>query len=146
MRSGEIGPKGGLTQQFHRWLSRKGDVMGNLLLKQGLAVLGRAVLLFGAALVAWCVLRSRATALSFEELLFYFGAGPIVFFSLGRFGEFFNRGNTTYQLSRSVVRRSAHQRTVDDEGDLKARQTPDWAWIGAGLIVWGLSYLVSRLG
>ena len=42
-----------------------------------------------------------------QDILFWVGAVPIVFFTMGLFGSFFGRGDPSYQLSRSVSNKSS---------------------------------------
>ena len=78
----------------------------------------------------------RDSETSLQDILFYVGAAPIVIFSLGQLGNFFGRGDHTYQLSRSVSNQSANQRAVQDLRDIKSWVKSGFSWIIAGLLVW----------
>lgn len=101
-------------------------------------ILSLALLTVGLAI--WYFMKESETSL--QDILFYVGAVPIVLFSLGQLGEFFGRGDHTYQLSRSVSNQSSNQRAVQDVRDIKSRVKSGLNWIIAGLLVWLFSYLM----
>ena len=115
--------------------------MPKILLQRCIAVLIRATILFAAGTMVWWLLKPRQ--MSLEEVLFYVGAGPIILFSFGRFGDFVSRGYPTYQLSRSVMKPSAGHRAVADQTDLGQRERSGWPWILAGLLVWAGGYFLG---
>ena len=75
---------------------------------------------------------------SLQDILFWIGAIPIAIFSIGVFGDFYGRGDASYQLSRSVNNQSSNQRGVQDISDLKSGLN----WIMAGLFIWLYSYFM----
>lgn len=115
--------------------------MGKALLNYSIAVLTRTLSLFLLALALWYFL--KAWRHTFQEVLFYMGAVPIVLITLGRFGDFAGRGTPTSQLSRSVMKLSPTQRAVQDERDRNAKWRSEWPWVIAGLLLWGGSYCID---
>lgn len=99
-----------------------------------------AMALFAVGAAVWFFMRDTRT--SFQDILFWVGAGPIALFSLGFFGEFFGRGNAAYQLSRSVGKASSNDRGLQDEQDRKAKTRFSLSWMLAGGIVWLVSYFL----
>jgi hypothetical protein len=96
--------------------------------------------LLAVGFVIWFFMKESKT--SFQDILFYVGAAPIVIFSMGQLGEFFGRGDHSYQLSRSVSSQSSNQRAVQDVRDIKSRLKSGLNWIIAGLLVWLYSYFM----
>ena len=101
-------------------------------------ILSLALLTVG--LVIWYFMKESEASL--QDILFYVGAVPIVIFSMGQLGDFFGRGDHTYQLSRSVSNQSSNQRAVQDVRDMKSRVKFGLNWIMAGLLVWLFSYFM----
>ena len=58
---------------------------------------------------------------SLQDILFRVGVVPIAMFSIGQFGGFIGRGDSSYQLSRSVTRQSPNQKALGDANDIKTR-------------------------
>lgn len=79
---------------------------------------------------------------SLQNILFYVGAVPIVLFSMGQLGNFFGRGDPSYQLSRSVSNQSSNQRALQDIRDIKSMAKSGLNWVIAGLLVWLFSYFM----
>ena len=96
--------------------------------------------LLAAGLVIWYFMKESKT--SFQDILFYVGAAPIVIFSMGQLGEFFGRGDHSYQLSRSVSSQPSNQMAVQDMRDIASRVKSGLNWIIAGLLVWVFSYFM----
>ena len=115
--------------------------MAMTIFRRSLAVLIRAAILLAITAVAWRWLKPRQMPLA--EMLFYVGAGPIALFAIGRFGEFFGRGDASYQLGRSVMTPASRRRAQQDVADLDSREKSGWSWIFAGLILWGVSYFLE---
>lgn len=78
----------------------------------------------------------KESGISFQDILFWVGAVPIVFFSVGQFGDFFGRGDSTYQLSRSVLKQSPNQRSLKDKKESRSKTSDGLVWIAAGLLTW----------
>ena len=95
-------------------------------------ILSLALLIVGFAI--WYFMKESDTSL--QDILFYVGAAPIVIFSIGQLGNFFGRGDPSYQLSRSVSNRSPGQRAVKDVRDIESKVKSGLNWIIAGLLVW----------
>jgi hypothetical protein len=95
-------------------------------------ILSLALLIVG--LVIWYFMKESETSL--KDVLFYIGAAPIVIFSMGQMGNFFGRGDPSYQLSRSVSNRSPDQRAVQDIREIGSKVKSGFNWIIAGLLVW----------
>lgn len=85
---------------------------------------------------------TKESKISFQDILFWVGAAPIAFFSIGLFGDFFGKGSVSYQLSRSVSEQSSNQRAVQDESDKKSSVKFGLNWILAGLLIWLVSYFM----
>ena len=62
---------------------------------------------------------------SLQDILFWAGAVPIAMFSIGQFGDFIGRGDSSNQLSRSVTGQSPNQKAIDDANDGKTRAEVD---------------------
>jgi hypothetical protein len=84
----------------------------------------------------------KESGTSLQDILFWVGAVPIVLFSIGLFGNYFGRGDPSYQLSRSVSNQSSNQRGLQDIIDIKSRVTSGLNWILAGLLVWFYGYFM----
>lgn len=84
----------------------------------------------------------RESALSLQDTLFWVGAVPIALFSIGIFGNFSGRGNPGYQYSRTVMKESSNQRSVQETDDLSKRMSSNLAWVLGGLLVWLFSYFI----
>ena len=95
-------------------------------------ILSLALLIVGLAI--WYFMKDSETSL--QDILFYVGAAPIVIFSMGQLGNFFVRGDPSYQLSRSVSKKSPGQRAVRDVRDLESSIKSGLNWVIAGLLVW----------
>jgi hypothetical protein len=50
----------------------------------------------------------------FQDILFWIGAVPVVLFSVGVFGDFFEKGDISYQLARSTSDQSANERALNE--------------------------------
>ena len=101
-------------------------------------ILSLALLTVG--LVIWYFMKESETSL--QNILFCVGAVPIVLFSMGQLGNFFGRGDPSYQLSRSVSNQSSNQRALQDLLDMKTKVKSGLNWIIAGLLVWLFSYFM----
>ena len=95
-------------------------------------ILSLALLIVGLAI--WYFTKESKTSL--QDILFYVGATPIVIFSIGQLGNFFGRGDPSYQLSRSVTNQSSGQKAVQDVRDIESKVKSGLNWIIAGLLVW----------
>ena len=93
-----------------------------------------SLILLTVGLVIWYFLKESETSL--QNILFYVGAVPIVLFSMGQLGDFFGRGDASYQLSRSVSNQSPGQRAVQDVSDIESKVKSGSNWVIAGLLVW----------
>lgn len=93
------------------------------------------ILLIAGLVIKYFILDSKT---SLQDILFWVGAIPIFIFSGGVFGDFFTRGNFSYQISRSVSNQSSNQRGLQDISDLKSGLN----WILAGLLIWFYSYFM----
>ncbi len=72
-------------------------------------------------------------AVALKDILFWIGVIPIAFFSIGTFGHFFGRGRSSSQLSRP-----SNQKVNDQQ----AKTGLSLTWIGAGMLVWLISYFL----
>ncbi len=79
---------------------------------------------------------------SFSNVLFWVGAVPILVFSMASFGNFFGRGNPSYQMSRSVTEESSNQRARQDLKDIEFMVKSGLNWILAGLLLWLISCFI----
>jgi len=98
------------------------------------------IILLIVGLVLWFFLRKSQILL--QDILFWVGAVPILLFSIGLFGSFAGRGNSSYQLSRSVSQESSNQRTLQENHDREERVRSELKWVAAGLLIWLMSYLL----
>ena len=101
-------------------------------------ILSLALFIVGFAI--WYFMKE--SEISLQDILFYVGAVPIVIFSIGQLGIFFRRGDSSYQLSRSVSQESSNQRTVQEHHDREERVRSELKWVAAGLLIWLMSYLL----
>jgi len=99
-----------------------------------------SLVLLAIGLVMKYLLTEPETTL--QDILFWVGSVPIVFFTMGLFGNFFGRGDPSYQLSRSGSNQSSNQRGLQDIIDIKSRGTSGLSWILAGLLVWLYGYFM----
>ena len=93
-----------------------------------------SLVLLMAGLIIWFFKKESGT--SFQDILFYVGAAPIIIFALGQIGNFFGRGDHTVQLSRSVSNKSPGERGAQDILDIKSGLKSGINWFIAGLLVW----------
>ena len=114
------------------------------ILKKILAVLLSAGLLLLLAVAAWWF--KRGNGVPFQDILFWVGALPIVFFTLGSMGRFSGRGDVSYQLSRTAGDATPEQKTGALIDDLKSQGKSGFNWIVAGLLLWLGSWCISRMG
>ena len=110
------------------------------ILKNILAAFMLSLVLLTVGLVIKYLMKDPETSL--QDILFWVGAAPIVLFSIGLFGNYFGRGDPSYQLSRSVSNQSSNQRGLQDIIDIKSRVTSGLNWIMAGWFVWFYGYLM----
>jgi len=110
------------------------------ILKNGFAALLSSLALLTVALIIWCFMKESETPL--QDIIFWVGAVPVGLFSLGLVGDFFGRGDPSYQLSRSVSNQSSNQRALQDISDIKSKVKSGLNWIIAGLLIWLLSYFM----
>ena len=96
--------------------------------------------LFIVGLVIWFFIRESGT--SFQDVLFWVGAAPIVLFSVGQIGNFAGRGDQSYQLSRSVSNQTSNRRAAQEIRDVTFMAKSGFTWIIAGLFVWLFSYFM----
>ena len=117
-----------------------GLLMIGRILKNILAAFILSLVLLTVGLAIKYIMKESETTL--QDILFWVGAVPIVLFSIGLFGNYFGRGDPSYQLSRSVSNQSSNQRGLQDIIDIKSRITSGLNWILAGLLVWFYSYFM----
>ena len=118
--------------------------MPNRILKGLCAALLSAGLLLLLAVVVWWF--KRGEGVSFQDIVFWVGALPIVIFTLGSMGRFSGRGDAAYQQSRTVIDANPDQKTralIDELGSLGKS---GMNWILAGLLLWLGSWAISALG
>jgi hypothetical protein len=96
------------------------------------------LILLSIGMVVWLFMKE--SKITFQDILFWVGAAPVAFFSIGLFGDFFGRGNISYQLSRSVSKQSSNQRALQDQTDKKSSVKFGLNCIIAGLLTWLVSY------
>lgn len=117
-----------------------GYPMINRILNKAISVALSSIILIAVGLVLWLFLRTAQIVL--QDILFWVGAVPILLFSIGLFGNFLGRGNSSYQISRSVSQESSNQRAVQDHHDREDRVRSELKWIMAGLLTWLMSYVL----
>ena len=110
------------------------------LTKAGLKMLLYALILLALGIFYWAVLSGRKQSL--QDIFFWAGALPIGLFSVAMFGSIFGRGDSSYQMARSVMRKSPHQRGFDDTSEMESTSRSGVLWTGAGLLVWLVSYFM----
>ncbi len=118
--------------------------MLNRTLKNFLAALLSAGILLLLAVAVWWI--KRGDGVAFQDILFWVGALPIVFFTMGSMGRFSGRGDVSYQLSRTVSDATPDQKTGALIDELKSQGKSWLNWILAGLLLWLGSWCISRLG
>ena len=96
--------------------------------------------LLAVALIIWYFMKEPKTPL--QDILFWVGAVPIGLFSIGLIGDYFGRGDFSYQASRSVSNQSPNQRALQDVSDIKSKVKSGLNWIIAGLLIWLFSYFL----
>lgn len=109
-------------------------------LKNILAALILSFALLIVSLVIWFFMKERGTLL--QDILFCVGALPVALFAIRVFGQYFGRGDHSYQLSRSVNDRSPNQRAHQDVRDLKSSFNSGMTWVLAGLVILFICYLI----
>lgn len=87
----------------------------------------------------------KESGLTLQDTLFWVGAVPIALFSIAIFGNFSNRGDPGYQLSKTVLKQSPNQRSIHDTADVSKRTSSNLTWVIAGLLVWLVSYFIWSL-
>ena len=117
-----------------------GYPMINRLLNRAISVTVSCIILLTVGLVLWLFLRESQILL--QDILFWVGAAPILLFSIGLFGNFLGRGNSSYQISRSVSQESSNQRALQEHHDREESVRSELKWITAGLLTWLMSYLL----
>lgn len=84
----------------------------------------------------------KESALTLQDTLFWVGAVPIALFSIGIFGNFSSRGDPEYQLSKTVLKQSPNQRSINETDDVSKQTSSNLTWFIAGLLVWLVSYFI----
>ena len=107
------------------------------------ALLSAGLLLLLAVVVWWF---RRGDGVSFQDILFWVGALPIVLFTLGSMGRFSGRGDASYQLSHTVSDATPDQKTGAMINDMKSQGKSSLNWVMAGLLLWSLCWLISYTG
>ena len=110
------------------------------LLKNGIAVLIIVAALLLVAFAIWLFMKDSGTLL--QDVLFCVGAVPIVFFSIGMFGEYFKRGDPSILLSRSVSNKSPNQRAAQDVWESASGFKSGLNWVLAGVVIILICYLI----
>ena len=87
----------------------------------------------------------KESALTLQDTLFWVGAVPIALFSIGIFGNFSSRGDPEYQLSKTVLKQSPNQRSINETDDVSKQTSSNLTWFIAGLLVWLVSYFIWSL-
>jgi hypothetical protein len=98
------------------------------------------VVLLIVGLVIWLFMKESETSL--QDILFCVGAIPVVLFSIRVIGNFFGRGDLSYQLSRSVSDQSSNQRALQDVNEIKSMAKSGLNWLIAGLLIWLFMYFM----
>jgi len=110
------------------------------LIKNLCAAIISCLALLIVSLIIWYFMKESQTTL--QDILFCVGAVPIVLFSIGVFGDFYGRGDVSYQLSRSVSSQSSNQRAIQDKSYTESRLKSGLNWIIAGLLLWIVCYFI----
>ena len=110
------------------------------ILRKILAALILSLVLLAVSVVIWFFMKDRGTLL--QNILFCVGALPLALFSISVFGQFFGRGDHSYQLSRSVSGHSPNQRAHQDVLDLMSSFKSGMTWVLAGLVILLICYLI----
>jgi hypothetical protein len=79
---------------------------------------------------------------SLQDVLFWVGTVSIALFSLGMCGNFSGMGSSSYQMARSVMKRSPNQRAFDDAAERQGKSASGIIWVASGLLIWLISYLM----
>jgi len=98
------------------------------------------LLLIMLGLIIWYALGE--STISLQDTLFWIGAAPIALFSISLFGSFSGRGDPEYQLSKTVLKESPTQRSLQEHKDQMTRTSSNLTWLIAGLLVWLFSYFL----
>lgn len=114
--------------------------MINRLRNSAVSIAISSIILLIVGLILWLFL--RASQILLQDILFWVGALPILLFTIGIFGNFSGRGNSSYQLSRSVSQESSNQRTVQEHHDREGSDRSELKWVAAGLLIWLMSYFL----
>ena len=110
------------------------------LLKNGFAVLGIALALLIVASAIWCLLKKSGAL--FQDVLFCVGAVPIVMYSIGMFGTYFKRSDTSILLGRSVSHETPSQSEAQDTAESASRFKSGLNWVLAGAAIMLICYLM----
>ena len=108
-------------------------------IKQLIAAIFATLVLFMVGLGIWLFMKNSQTL---QDILFWVGAAPLALYSIGIMGGFAGRGDSSYQLSRSVSNRSSTQRTLQEVNTMTSRMTSGLNWCIGGLLLILLSILI----
>ena len=110
------------------------------LLKNGIAVIAIAFALLLVALAIWLFMKDSGTLL--QDVLFCVGAVPIIIFSIGMFGEYFKRSDSSFLLGRSVSNKSPNHRAAQDTAEPDSSFNSGLNWVLAGVVIILICYLI----
>ena len=99
-----------------------------------------AIALTAIGIVIWYFMKSSQTSL--QDVLFWVGIAPMVWFCIGLIGIYKVRGSFNYLQSRTVSEKSPNQRAVQDEQEMKSLATTRLNWLMAGIFVWIVMFFV----
>ena len=117
-----------------------GSQMIGKLTKIGFTVLAITFALLVVSLAIWIFMKDSGTLL--QDVLFCVGAVPIIFFSIGMFGEYFKRSDPSFLLSRSVSNKSPNQRAAQDAAESASGFKSSLNWVLAGVLILIICYLI----
>lgn len=106
----------------------------------GIRIIMVTLLLFVLGVALWYIIGE--SVLSLQDILFWVGAAPIAFFSIGMFGTFSGRGDPEYQLSKTVLKLSPNKRSEQDNKDQSEQTSFGLVGFVAGLLIWLISYFL----
>ena len=99
-----------------------------------------SIALTSIGIVIWYFMEN--SRISLQDVLFWVGMAPMVWFCIGLFGIYKVRGNFYYLQSRTVSEKLPNQRAFQDENEMKSLATSRLNWLMAGIFVWIVMFFV----
>ena len=107
--------------------------MDNKILEATYQIILMTSSLLSCGLLAWFFLKESET--TFQNILFWAGTAPVALSTVGLFGDLLGRGDSSYQMSKSVIKQSPNKRSAQDSADLQAKVFSGIKWLAAGILV-----------